>query len=488
MKRKHLRANIASLPNAGMAAVAGMIADPGDFPVVRKSGTYSTMPTATAKPYIREAISWDPTAVNDVAASLPATDWGGFIFRNPMRAAVIYKRFSLGTVNYHWHFNPQATEEGEQGAARDQQFISVGMQTDLFPYGAQFDPGNPYNPHGEFIYSAEDDGYRYIWIDGDGTNASIQFTITWSTATTIVASRKVYIYKWDGGIRRLVTTSDSGAIGTTIQNISLLAAVSTSGYYGISVFNDDTASALVQVRSGSTNQTDYWAHLTASQLTNSTGLGNNIVSTQDIRVLGASILVQNKAGPLTRQGKSVICQALKSEDWYSFYGGPGQTMYNRISSNPSARSFNWEDGIYGFLKPTGETDLDWIQPYITVGTAGQIEDTTYPLIQSDYLAFCVSATVAGAGDAQYTIHHALEYRTRNQWIEIMPPIISSEEWEAGVQAVISMEQFYHNPIHWAKIFATIGKLARVGAPILAKFGPYGAMASSVMGVIGEALK
>lgn len=486
MKRKHITTSLAAMPNAGMAAVAGMIADPTDFPVIRKSGTYSTMPTATAKPYVREAITWNPTATADALTGLAPTDWGGFIFRNPLRAAVIYKRYPMSSPAYSWQFNPVANELGELVTAGSETYVSPQETKNLEPYGATPSALNTYNPHGNILFAGEDDNYRYLWIDGDGTNSYIVFQFLWDSATTSAGSRTMWIYKWDGGLRRLVTTADSGAIGNTTVTVNLPVGGSKSGYYTVTVRNGDTAPAKLKVTTTSANQTDFWAHYTVGQLTGTT-LSGNIAGVNDVRVLAANILVQNKAGPLTKQGKSVICQALKNEDWYSFYGD-GQVMYDRISSNPSSRSFNWEDGIYGFLKPTGESDLDYIIPFVTTGSSTVIEDVVYKLIQSDYIAFCVSATADGAGDAQFTFSHALEFRTRNQWLEKLPPSISSDEWESGVQAVISMEQFYHNPIHWAKIFSTIGKIARVGAPLVAKFGPYGALAGSVMGIIGEALK
>lgn len=485
MKRKHIKTSVAGIPNAGMAAVAGMVADPTDFPVIRKSGTYSTMPTATAKPYVREAITWTPTAATDPLAALPATDWGGFVFRNPLRAAVIYKRFPISSPQYIWAFNPVPTEVGELSVTDTQTYVSVQEQKDLEPYVARPNPINIYNPHGQALYAGTDDGYRYLWVDGDGTNSHITFSFTWGNVTTIANSRVVYIYRWDGGLRRLVTTVDSGPIGTQNFSTNLPVGASPSGYYSISVKNGDVASTIA-VSHTSANQTEFWAHYTAGQLTGG-GLTGNVASVNDVRVLAANILVQNKASPLTKQGKSIICQALKNEDWHSFYGS-GQVMYNRISSSPNSRAFNWEDGLYGFLKPTGETDMDWILPFITTGSQAAIEDVTYSLLQSDYLAFCISTTVDGAGDCVFTYTHAIEYRTRNFWLETGPPSISSDEWESGIQAVISMEQFYHNPIHWAKIFSTIGKIARVGAPIVSKFGPYGALAGSAMGVIGEALK
>lgn len=74
------------------------------------------------------------------------------------------------------------------------------------------------------------------------------------------------------------------------------------------------------------------------------------------------------------------------------------------------------------------------------------------------------------------------------YLALLPPEISPEEFENGVSAVISMEQFYHNPIHWKKIFSTIGKIARVSAPILSRFGPLGQTAGTIAGTIGEALQ
>lgn len=302
-----------------------------------------------------------------------------------------------------------------------------------------------------------------------------------TVATTGVASRKAYLYRYDGGMRRLITTWDSGAIGTFTMTTTLPAGDSVSGYYNIVFNNTDAAATAVQVTNISNALKASWAHKKVNQLF------QNLPSVNEVRVLAANILVQNTASSLNKQGKSVICQAIATEDWLSFYG-QGQTMYSRISSNPSSRSFKWEDGLYGFLKPTGEKDLEYITPFVTTGTGTTVEDICYPLKAGDFLAFCISTTDSEGGDAQYVVQHAMEYRTRNQWKEVSAPTISPDEFEMGIQAVISMEQFYHNPIHWKKIFSTIGKIARVGAPIISRFGPLGAGAGTVMGAIGEALQ
>lgn len=460
----------------------GMISDPTDFPVVRKSGTYSTAPTATAKPYIRQDVNWLPAAAADANQPLPMTDWGCFVFRNPMRAAVIYKsQVPSASWAYDWVFNPVALESGEVTTA--QQFnLGPNITEELWPTYAAADPANTYNPHGTRLYPGEDDGHRYIWVDGNG--GTITFTTTWSIVSTIAASRKMFVYRYDGGMHRFLGAADSGAVGNTV--FSYVVTPVKSGYYSIVMQNGEPVAGVGSLKVTSAAMESSWNHVTLNQWENAKA------SMNDIRILGVNVLVQNKSSELNKQGKVVIAQCKKNEDWFGVYGD-GQVMYTNLSSNPNSKNFNWADGVYGFLKPTGETDLDWIIPFQTIGSIGTgggsiVEDSAFPLTQSDYLGVCISATEEGSGDGVLTITHAIEWSTRSMYQAQLPPSLSIEEFEQGVQAVISMEQFYHNPIHWKKIFSTVGKIARVGAPILARFGPLGQGASEVVGAIGEALQ
>lgn len=491
MKRQKISEAIATIPNNSIAAVAGMIADPTDFPVVRKSGLYNTAPTAVGKPFNRKDLNWTPTVdvANPTGMSLPKTDMGGFIFRNPMRAMVLYNRYGAGNWKYNWQFNPNPGEPGENALA-GQATITIGEEKELYPVWAFNDALNTFNPHGSILWAGEDDGHRYIYVDGDdGSGAANQiFTVQFTTPTTVAASRKMYLYRYDSGIRRLVTTADSGAIGNTTFNITLTTAngLIQSGYYSVTLQNNEATSGVFTFNSNSVNTLGSWEHYPAGQFV------NQKVVTEDMRVMAVNLLVQNKSAELTKQGKAAVVQAIRSEDWISSYANPN--MFNIISSTPGAKVTNWAEGLYAFLKPTKEQDMEYLETFQTFGAFNTatsnfvIEDTAYALQQSDYLVFCISTTVEGAGDATLLSTMACEYRTRSMWQNVQAPSISPEEFELGVQAVISMEQFYTNPVHWAKIFSTIGKIARVAAPLVAKFAPYGALIAPVISALGDSIK
>lgn len=487
MKRKHIKRTVASIPHEGAAAVAGMIADPMDFPPVRKGGTYNTVATAVGRPYNREDITWDPTVaiVAPATMSLPSTDFGGFIFRNPMRSAVIYKRYPASTWAYQWIFNPVNNEAFEPVTTTAQAYISTGETKELWPIWASASPSNTYNPHGSTLYAAEDDGFRYIWIDGDagsGAASAITINVAFSTVTTSAASRKLYIYRYDSGQRRLITTADSGAIGTNsiVVTLNQATGLMTSGYYALSIENLEPTATLASVLTSSANTLGSWAHYSLNQW------DTFKANMQELRVLGASILYQNKASPLNKQGKVVVTQISGAVDWYTGVV-TGTGMYSYLTGTPGSGNFNLEDGLYAWLKPSKESDMEYLPNMHTIGDGGRIEDAQYPLQGADYLGFCCSCSQLGAGDGVWTICHAIEYRTRSMYINTLPPTISPGEWDMGVMAAISMEQYYHNPIHWKKIFATIGKIARVGAPVLKLFGPYGQMAGELADVIGSHL-
>lgn len=496
MKRARIQEVVSGMPQTGMAAVAGMIADPTEFPVVRKSGLYNTTPTAVAKPFIRQDITWNPSlVVEDPAAStLPPGDLGGFLFRNPMRAAVIWQQFAaLQSYKYNWIFNLVPGEPGETSASSLEQ-VAIAEDKELFPVWAVNDPTNVINPHGPILFAGEDDGHRYIFVDGDqggGAGCGQKFEVIFTTPTTVAASRKMRVYRYDSGIRRLIAQADSGAIGNTTFSLTLahlppVVDNMQTGYYGINIYNGEPTSGFFTFNTQSLLMRGSWQHFPLAQWVNQKAVAT------DLRVMAANVLLQNKSSELNKQGKVAICQARKTEDWVSAYAT--QNMYNNISLSPGAATFNWQDGCYGFLKPTQDDDMEYLKLFQTFGglnaaaNAFFIEDSAYALVQSDYLAFCISTTQAGAGDGVITISHAVEYRTRSMWQSLATPMTSEAEFAAGVQAIVSMEQFYENPVHWAKIFSTIGRIARVSSPILAAFGPYGKIASAITRMIGQNLK
>lgn len=483
MKKRKLSKAINTIPASGPAAVAGMIADPSDFKVVRKSGTYNTTATCVARPYTIKDVSWTPeTAQPDqTSIAIPQTDWVAVIFRNPCRAYVVFALYPATSWKYKLVLNP-ISEAGESTSAVYQQLIGVNMQDELWFMWAFADATNTSNPHGQYLYAGEDDNHRYIWVDGDG--GTIVFNFNWSVASTVAAQYKAYIYLWDSGMRRLLTTADSGAIGSTAINVTLNSPNSYSGYYSFTVENTGTVSATVSLDITSTNTYHSWEH---HNVQNFSGNRNN---THKTAVYAASALVQNKASANNRQGKIAGVQGAGDSDWWGYYvRGAGTTgVYSLIVSEPTSRQFPLETGLYGFLKPSGPKDMDWLNPYATFGSSTAIEDICFPMQGYDYLVVAASCSTNAAADLSLTVTHALEYQTRNIWLEAIPPSMPPDDWEAGVIAIVSMEQFYENPIHWRKIFQTIGKISKVAAPIITKFVPYGNIAGPIVGAIGEALQ
>lgn len=454
------------------------MADPADFPVQRLSTIYNTERTAVAKPFFRRKMNWDPTFAYPGSHDLNPGDSGGFLFRNPLRAAIIYQKYPAAQIfHYDWVFNPKV--EPNEPTLSTQVVVTIAQQLDLEPVWGTYDPvASTSPPHGLVLYAGSDEvGHKYMWTDVQ--NGATILTVTWNIATTIAASIKIYVWKFDGGLRRLVTTSDSGAIGQVSNSINITTF--GDGYYSLTILNGEPTSRTFQVYTTATAITASWNHLTIGDLN-----PDNINNVTEIRMHAASLLLQNEASLLNKQGKIVAVQAHKAEFWYEVYATRDTgVMYDLIATKPNSKQLTAVNGLYAFLKPSSANDLDYINPCIVRGGGYAVEDATYPLTGgSDYIAFAISCTAAGSADFLVTIYNAIEFRTNNNWLELRLPDIPQADWEQAIEGLVSMEQFFENPLHWSKIFATIGRIARVSAPVLARFPALNTIAP-IVGAIGD---
>lgn len=465
--------------NAEMAAVAGMIVDPEDFPVVRMRDQYSVAPTATTSPKSNFKVSWNPVSNPPTQPlQLPINDWGGFVFRDPMRSSIRLITNDNPTVGAAFTYGALFNMETQSPST----LITKGQNKDLEPTIMQVVGNN--KPHGPYLPCGQGEGRVGVWIDADATNqASVNIAFTIVPAETPAAlPATVNIYRWSGGtwIELPPVTATSPA-GSGAWNIPV--ALAQSGYYAFSVDFAKLTTDYSATLAFTSHTTQVWAHAPMGDI-----FPYNVQQINGIRTLAVGALLKNEASPLNQQGNLIMLQASKDEDWYETYASQVSGFYDFCFDTASEKDFLLRNGGYAYLKPTSEEDLAFNDDikHGAPGTGyGTIASLWFQLHnQSDYLIFAASCDTQGGGDCVWKIKWAVEYKTQNNWIERTPPVVAPQAFSDGIEAVSGMQQFFENPIHWKNIFKTIGKVAQVGAPILAQLGPYGQAGSSVLNAIG----
>lgn len=458
---------------AERALVAGSIVAPRHFGAIRVKDGYSSNPTAIASVHGSQKINWDtgvnPDPVTSGKRYIPQNDWGAFVFRNPLRHTVTYRKNSGGPFTYSAIF--------DFAQALNTQLVGGGSSTWLQPAGFV----GIVNPvHGPVLFCGEDDGIVGVWIDATPTSPFSLIQLAVAPNVDVNDELSFGIYRWVNGSWDFIDNTPVIPGGGNSTAINILEP----GYYAVKANFDDVDQLRQYSVSWSfiSNQEMIWEHRPIPDLL------QNINSISAIRILGVSALYKNLASPLNMQGEITIAQVPNTLDWFwSFVATtawPQQQFYPSIFNLAQEHSHRLEMGAYCFLKPNDEDDFDYFE-YITYGnqttsvltipTNGLtfVNDAHYPLRErSDYMVFAASATNLGAGDGFFETAVNVEYETTNKWINRSPPQVSRQAWEDGVELVGMMAQYYENPLHLSKIMGFLRKIAEVASPVLAAVAPF----------------
>lgn len=130
----------------------------------------------------------------------------------------------------------------------------------------------------------------------------------------------------------------------------------------------------------------------------------------------------------------------------------------------------FNNGYFGFLKYSEEEDTEWQTPFKFDSTNTATNGSSAYPPTAGFLVAVISAvdsTGNGRGQVTLTFNFNVEYLTLDPWTAVDIPRTTPEDHEVANEILSSMNQHYENPIHWDKILATIGKVARIGSRALA---------------------
>lgn len=471
-----LSALVQSQEGQMMAKIVGMMTDPEDFPVIRLRELYSQAPTAVAKPKKNQKVIWNPASFSppEAGQQLPIEVWTGFMFRDPLRAAVIYKQIWGGDTPSSWEYSALFNIENQSYTT----LVEGGSVLDLKPL--QFSNTAGESPHGPVLccgVGPVGDNRVGVWCDGNATYPCIlTFGALASEAPTTALNLSYIIWRWTGG--HFVQYGKATVSIPTSSPVREVATfnVTQSGYYAVTVdsalfasLGDDAPDFTIDMK--------YVANIACAFCHSPIGdiFPYNAAQINGIRTLAVAGLLRNEASPLNQQGNLVMLQASRDQDWYSTYAGQGDNFYDYVFSRASEKDFLLRNGGYCYLKPTGPNDLAWIND-IKHGapsqggsgvSAGTIDSMWFPLNNdSDYLIFAASCNNTSGGDCIFKMRWACEYKTENNWVDTLPPTVDPKAFEDAIETLSVMQQFFENPMHWKNIWKTVKDVAKKGPQII----------------------
>lgn len=455
------------------AMVAGAIAAPRNFPPVRVKDGYSANPTAVASVHQAYKINWDTGVVPDPVTIgkryIPQSDQVIFLFRNPLRHTIIYKRNLLSVPFVYtavWDLTLNST------------LLSIDANyTDWLRPAAW---GNNTNgPHGPILFQgvSKNSPARGVWIDATPTGPPFT-TLTLANSPVVQAGDILHwnIYRWVNGDWEFLLSQNN-----TAGQPSNFVNIMQPGYYAVYFLGDDVANPYTLSLSFSVppEQGVVMEHRPMPNIL------QNINFVDSLRLTAVAGLYRNLASPLNSQGEITVAQVPNSLDWqWTFLPTttfPFNSFYDNVFNLAQEHSSRLAKGAYAFLKINDDKDLDYIED-IEHGNAGaasgitsglvQVTDATFPLEEaSDYLVFAASATALGAGDGFFEAASHVEYETTNKWINRIPPSISRKDWMDGLEFTGAMQQYYENPMHLPSIMRVLGKVAEFAGPALSLLAP-----------------
>lgn len=190
-----------------------------------------------------------------------------------------------------------------------------------------------------------------------------------------------------------------------------------------------------------------------------------------LRVNGASALIQNTSAEQARGGTVYATQLVGDVPWFEAIADPRSISNHNTTSRYVG---DWSKGFYGFVKPQGTSPMELLdvwddlddpnitahlplfRPFQNIGTIVVLIEAPTPLTGT-------------FSPTQYTLHviRAYEFTTNDQFFDVEAPHISISDYDAYVEALATMPQFYENPLHLAAIAGLISR----AATLVARWGP-----------------
>lgn len=472
---------------ARAAEFAYSIAIPRASKCYRIPEVFTTTPSALAQPYRIQTATWtatQPTGPSGRNVILPDGEMFAAISRSPIHSLVQYVRNDLGATYFaeaRFPPNPRVPAGAGPGlVTRQYEHItlipSAGVTTGAnLTYSTLQDLGpswgSTFHPHGDQFYAGEHLGRRGFWCPGNSQNgapigssvSTFQFTVElFNVSSAFPVEQRVTITSWYSPDNSEWTaggdvsgTMPPGAGGSMI----LALPCPFSGYYAHDYVVEIKSSPVgPTVEAEFAVQVRYQSNLATMGHSPVPGLSIKNAAIGAIRPISSAVMLSPNAALYQRQGLVRGVQLPIGLPWSTAYRGG----FDTLSTAEGAYNGTWNDGIYGFLKPSDFLEFKMFSPFKTNTTSAVedavVVDVTYPLFPPGSWAVIhakvdsqalVGDPVYSAGVSYLTHSVCLEFRTLDTWFHPDVPMLDQRELEAAMRMVAGMPQFTENPFHFA---------------------------------------
>jgi hypothetical protein len=419
--------------------LAQSLSTPRESVPVRYRGQGVCKATAVANPHWEPPAKWGTPAAN---AALESTDNMLFVFRNPMRAYIMYNpQGGLGT--YLASFDGALTVN-----------MSLTLQPEPMPISyMEYGSGEKHHGNVWFGASTGSEWGKFWWIDsasgltGNTVEVRLGAANTWS----------LIVYRWQDG--KIFEYGVDNVITNTTANV----VIEDSGYYTWKIRSDSTDDQAVSIASCSisTGETSsVWEHRCVPDLDTFA----NVMSS--IRINGLSAQYTN-AAQLTNLGGTIYgMQSPADRTWDYWVANLTELTAQQETANMPANN-----GIYGFAKPLDTNDFDPI-PVSLADKFGS--NFTYPLVnKSEYLLIYFRAPNANQAGT-WKMCWMMEMITTSPWWAKKVSTASYRSFEEALHVLSQVPAWHENPLHLADIWSGIKNgikkafgVAQTAMPLLA---------------------
>lgn len=464
-------------------AFAQSVALPVDTPVVRMRDQYTATDTATAQPFLRPVLPWATPipAASAGSRGLPPDTSLVVVTGDPL-CSLIYedKNSALTGTTYRWMWGRAA------GANTPSFAVQPGATFEPDLMGAFNIAGQAF--HSANLWSRRFKGKNWVWVDGPNTPnaANIIQIVTGTTAIAATDLIAVTIFRLNEGDEIRVSTLVLPATPPNTQAASL--QIPARDYYRVEVMDAiQSTTASIDLIIQHANACAMFVHRALPDI------DDHSDEVTRIHMLGSAVQLMNTANEEFRGGSWVADQVEPSTVWTAYARPTLSDGFSVISGQRGQKIRQLATGGYGFLKPVEEDDFNYVDPFRFDVNGDVCHRGNFDSDERPFIIFMLKA--GGTTDAtdpsrsiQLFFNYNVEYETKDSWTAVAPASVSTAEASKAIAIIATMEQFYENPIHWDRILSTIGKVARLAAPLLALIPhPYAKAAAAGASAVGAVL-
>ncbi len=431
-------------------AICASIALPDELPPVRVSDSYTTNPVALAKVNQDIKLNWQGPATGVVAES----EQLAFVFRDALRFCVYYDKNSAAqTYRYNWIQFPGLSAW----------VVNSFQEVDIPVCAGLLDITSAWNPHGDLYFAGDADGLGYMWMD-----AGVKLVV--SDAGTLDNG---YANLWHYTQGQRITVQQLGLPG----NGTVTFTIPFSGYFGVSVmFPTAAANHTIRVYHEDITGLEVWRHIAVPDA------AANLPRVQSLCVSAVSALWRNTASYDNAQGDVGAVIIGPGYEWWSILTPPSNASYSGLAALfPNGfKSFFAAKGIYTFLKPSDEEDLEF-KTDIKTYPAGEWSYARFNLrSNANYAALAMSVSLDAGRDTTLRLAAHIQYETNDCWADARVPEANVDDWLTAVKMLANVPNITENPLHIKSVLNAIGKVGLVLNSVQSALAP---VASGVASLI-----